>query len=90
MEQSLATIAGFPLNESIVTNTRHILSSQGLAQLNRFLLGFSKIGTFARLQLPVKVACCETQEKSKVEDPWSCLLTIKTDSSSVLVAKNNS
>ena len=46
-----------------------------------------EMGTFARLQLPVKVAFCETQEKSKVEDPWSCLLTIKTVLYSVLVAK---
>ena len=32
----------------------------------------SHIDTFARLQMPVKVAFCETQWKSKVEDPWSC------------------
>ena len=54
IKQSLVTIAGFPLDESIDTNAGHILSSQGLAHLYRFLLGFSKNRYFCKASIASK------------------------------------
>ena len=64
----------------------HLNKSFHIKNLKRFLLGFAD-WYFCKAKVPVKVALLNTQLKSKVEDPWSCLLTIKTVLYSVLVAK---